>query len=94
MMHQALYGATISITAKMTEVQGRKVLYDVEAYDGKTCIGKGKHARFIVDCPKKFLVKFYPDLKRVNRLAFFFRLFGHIFQFLGSMLDCCYDKKE
>lgn len=44
----------------MTEVQGRKVLYDVEAYDGKTCIGKGKHARFIVDA-KKFLSKVYPD---------------------------------
>lgn len=53
-------GATISITAKMTEVQGRKVLYDVEAYDGKTCIGTGKHARFIVDA-KKFLSKVYPD---------------------------------
>lgn len=53
-------GATISITAKMTDVQGRKVLYDVEAYDGKTCIGKGKHARFIVDA-KKFLSKVYPD---------------------------------
>lgn len=52
-------GANISITATMTEVKGRKVSYDVEAKDGQTIIGKGKHVRFIVDT-EKFLSKVYP----------------------------------
>lgn len=51
-------GATITITATMTEVKGRKILYDVSAKDGDTIIGKGKHARFIVDA-EKFLSKVY-----------------------------------
>lgn len=52
-------GAKISITATMTEVKGRKISYDVEAKDGETTIGQGKHARFIVDA-EKFLSKVYP----------------------------------
>ncbi len=52
-------GAKISITATMTEVNGRKVSYDVEAKEGQKSIGKGKHVRFIVDA-EKFLSKVYP----------------------------------
>lgn len=52
-------GAKISITATMTEVKGRKISYELEAKDGQTVIGKGKHARFIVDA-EKFLSKVYP----------------------------------
>lgn len=49
-------GATIKAVAKLTAVEGRKLLFDVEAYDGDNCIGKGTHVRFIVDI-ERFISK-------------------------------------
>ena len=48
--------AEVSATATVTQVDGRKVSFDVTAHDGKTEIGKGLHERFIVDS-EKFMKK-------------------------------------
>lgn len=52
-------GAEISATAVLVAVEGRKLLFDVEASDGEGVIGKGTHVRFIVD-RERFLAKVYP----------------------------------
>lgn len=35
--------------AEVTEVDGKRLTFKVEAYDAVDCIGKGTHTRFIVD---------------------------------------------
>lgn len=42
-------GATVSAKATLTLVEGRKLTFTVEAYEGEQLIGKGTHLRFIVD---------------------------------------------
>ncbi len=42
-------GARITATATVTEVDGRRVCFDVEARDEADSIGKGTHQRFVVD---------------------------------------------
>ena len=45
-------GRTITATATVLEVDGRKVLFSVSASDGGNEIGKGKHTRVIVNQEK------------------------------------------
>ncbi len=47
-------GTTVTATATLTRVDGRKLYFDLEAREGETLIGEGKHLRFIVD-RKRFL---------------------------------------
>ncbi|MBR3884273.1 MAG: thioesterase family protein [Bacteroidaceae bacterium] len=42
-------GAQITAVALLTAVEGRKLTFDVSAYDGEEQIGKGVHVRFMVD---------------------------------------------
>ena len=49
-------GATITATATLTAVEGRKLTFAVEAYDGETLIGSSTHVRYIVD-RERFLAK-------------------------------------
>lgn len=42
-------GAEITATAVVTEVEGRKITFNVGARDGESLIGEGTHTRFIVD---------------------------------------------
>ena len=49
-------GATIQATATLTAVDGRKLVFAVEARDEVGTIGKGTHVRFIVD-KERFLAK-------------------------------------
>lgn len=51
-------GATIRICAQITQVEGRKISFQVQAFQGDACIGRGEHDRFVVDA-KKFLEKTY-----------------------------------
>ena len=51
-------GAVIEATATLTAVEGRKLLFDVEARDVAGTIGKGTHVRFIVDI-ERFMAKLY-----------------------------------
>lgn len=49
-------GAVIEATATLTAIEGRKLLFDVEARDAIGTIGKGTHVRFIVDI-ERFIAK-------------------------------------
>jgi predicted thioesterase len=49
-------GATITATAVLTAVEGRKLTFEVIAHEGENIIGEGSHTRFIVD-RERFLAK-------------------------------------
>jgi predicted thioesterase len=49
-------GDTVRATARLTEVDGRKLFFEVTAADSKGEIGSGTHTRFIVD-RQRFLSK-------------------------------------
>lgn len=49
-------GDTVTATATITAVEGRKITYTVEACDSKGLIGKGTHERFLID-NEKFMAK-------------------------------------
>lgn len=49
-------GNAISAVAELTEIDGRKLTFKIQAYDGDTLIGEGDHIRFIVN-REKFLGK-------------------------------------
>ena len=49
-------GATITASAELTEVEGRKLTFAVKAWDEKGVIGEGEHTRFVVD-RERFLSK-------------------------------------
>ncbi len=49
-------GMKVNAKAVITKVDGKKVSFDIEAYDEKGLIGKGTHERFIVN-KEKFEVK-------------------------------------
>lgn len=49
-------GSMIEATATLTAVEGRKLMFDVEARDAAGVIGKGTHVRFIVDI-ERFMAK-------------------------------------
>lgn len=50
------HGRTISATATLTAVEGRKLQFTVTASDDEGLIGEGKHTRFIVD-REKFMAR-------------------------------------
>ena len=45
-------GDTVTATATVTRVEGKKIEFKVEAYCGDTLLGEGTHLRFIVDKEK------------------------------------------
>ena len=49
--------------SEVIEVDGRKVVFSVKAYDEKGIIGEGKHERFIV-FSEKFVAKTYQKLDK------------------------------
>ena len=49
-------GATVTATAKVSAVDRRKVDFTVTAFDNAGMIGKGEHARFVVET-EKFMAK-------------------------------------
>lgn len=42
-------GFEVTVRVKLVSVEGRKLAFEVEAHDGVELIGKGRHARFIID---------------------------------------------
>ena len=63
--HLAATPAGFDVTAKVTlvEVQGRRLVFEVEAHDGMDLISKGKHERFIIN-KDKFDAKMKEKLAR------------------------------
>lgn len=48
-----LLGMSVEITATVTEVDGRRVSFDVEVHDPLELVGRAKHIRFIVDVDRQ-----------------------------------------
>lgn len=42
-------GFTVTATAKLTAIDGRRLVFHVEAHDGAEVVGAGTHERFLVD---------------------------------------------
>ena len=53
-------GATVTATAKIINVDGRKIYFDITAHDGTQEIGSGVHQRFVVDA-ERFMGKLQKD---------------------------------
>lgn len=45
-------GKTIQATATLIEVKGKKLSFNIEAFEGEKLVGKATHIRFIVDREK------------------------------------------
>jgi fluoroacetyl-CoA thioesterase len=45
-------GLTVTATATLVSVEGRKLIFAVEAHDGVDLISKGRHERFVIDKAK------------------------------------------
>lgn len=45
-------GMKITCDSELTAIEGRKLIFKVEAYDSKGLIGKGTHERFIIESNK------------------------------------------
>ena len=50
-------GSTIRCDAKITEVDRRRLVFEVKCFEGETLVGEGIHERFVVDS-EKFMSKF------------------------------------
>jgi predicted thioesterase len=53
-------GAEVLLKANVISVNGKRVMFDVEAFDRIEKIGEGRHERFIIDIPKfrdRFIAK-------------------------------------
>lgn len=42
-------GLTVTATATLASIDGRKLIFDVDAHDGVEPIGRGRHTRVVVD---------------------------------------------
>ena len=45
-------GMTVTVTARLEAVEGRKLVFQVEGHDGVDLIGKGLHERFVIDAAR------------------------------------------
>lgn len=45
-------GMEVRVTAELLQVDGRRLLFRVEAWDAVEKIGEGEHERFIIDCER------------------------------------------
>jgi fluoroacetyl-CoA thioesterase len=58
-------GTEVLLKSKVISVNGRRVMFDVEAYDKIEKIGQGQHERFIINIPK-FKNKFNEKIKQLD----------------------------
>jgi predicted thioesterase len=58
-------GAEVFLRAKVLAVNGRRVMFEVEARDKLERVGEGKHERFIINVPK-FRAKFNEKQKQLG----------------------------
>ena len=56
-------GMDVYAESEIIELDGRRVVFSVKAYDEKGLIGEGKHERFIV-FSEKFVTKTYQKLEK------------------------------
>ncbi|HJN92382.1 MAG TPA: thioesterase family protein [Dehalococcoidia bacterium] len=48
-------GMTVTATARLVEVDGRRLVFEVEARDDKEPVAKGTHERFVVGSMERFV---------------------------------------
>ena len=58
-------GLTVTATATLIEISGRKLSFSVAAHDGVDAIGSGTHVRIVVDTPR-FLQKLAAKAKAIS----------------------------
>lgn len=58
-------GAEVSLRAKVVSVEGRRVMFEVEARDRLEKVGEGRHERFIINVPR-FRAKFNEKQKQLG----------------------------
>jgi fluoroacetyl-CoA thioesterase len=58
-------GAEVFVKAKVVSVEGRRVMFEVEARDKLEKIGEGRHERVIIDVPR-FRMKFNEKQKQLG----------------------------
>src|SRR5712692_728874 len=58
-------GAEITLKARVTGVDARRVMFEVEAFDNIEKIGEGSHERFIINLPR-FNSKFHEKQKQLG----------------------------
>lgn len=56
-------GMEVYAESEIIEVDGRRVVFSVKAYDEKGLIGEGKHERFVI-ASEKFVNKTYQKLEK------------------------------
>ena len=56
-------GMKVIVESEVTEVDGRRIVYCVKAYDEAGLIGEGKHERFVIFA-EKFVAKTYSKLDK------------------------------
>lgn len=59
-------GAAVVLKAKVTSFEGRRVMFDVQAFDMLEKIGEGRHERFMVNVPR-FRANFDEKVRRLKR---------------------------
>ncbi len=57
-------GMNVKAEATLTEIDGRRLVFDIKVYDDTTLIGDGSHERFIVNS-EKFLSKTNSKLQNI-----------------------------
>ena len=45
----SLIGMTATVSVRITEVDGQRVMLEAEVHDGIDLVGKAKHVRFVID---------------------------------------------
>lgn len=58
-------GAEVFLKAKVVSVEGRRVMFEVEARDKLERVGEGRHERFIINVPR-FRAKFNEKRKQLR----------------------------
>jgi fluoroacetyl-CoA thioesterase len=58
-------GAEVFLKAKVVAVEGRRVMFEVEARDRLESVGEGRHERFIINVPR-FRAKFNEKQKQLG----------------------------
>jgi predicted thioesterase len=45
---------TVRATARLVEIAGKKLVFDVEAFDDREKVGQGRHERYIINTESFF----------------------------------------
>ena len=58
-------GAEVTLKAKVTSFEGRRVTFEVQAFDRLEKIGEGRHERFMINVPR-FRANFDEKVKKLS----------------------------